>query len=61
MEQDGHLLPGVECWSYEQDSLFLGHGEYFKDKNHLNDTGAKIYSEIIADRVKEIYEKNGRD
>lgn len=39
---------------YDQDSLFLKHGEWFNDANHLNEEGANIYSKIIADELKRI-------
>jgi hypothetical protein len=32
---------------------FLLHPEYFSDPTHLNDTGARIYTDIVIERIKE--------
>ncbi len=38
--------------NYSEDSVFLSHKEWFKDVNHLNMDGAKVFSEIIANDIK---------
>lgn len=38
---------------FSRDSLFWNHPNYFANTFHLNDTGAKVYSKILAKKVKE--------
>ena len=39
---------------YHSAGLFLDHPEYFRDKFHLWDKGARIYSAIFAHDLKKI-------
>lgn len=43
---------GVPFYSYHRDSLFLKNPAYFSDPTHLNETGAKVYSEDVWDKIK---------
>ncbi|MCA9408463.1 MAG: hypothetical protein H6755_07475 [Candidatus Omnitrophica bacterium] len=43
----------VPLWDYSRDSRFLTTKEYFNDLYHLNDNGARVFSEIIAQRLKQ--------
>lgn len=43
----------VPCWDYEQSETFISSPELFNDSYHLNDEGAKLYSSIVASRIKE--------
>jgi len=40
--------------NYSEDSVFLRHGEWFKDVNHLNSEGAKTFSERIAKDIQKL-------
>jgi hypothetical protein len=41
----------VEFWNYVNDSVFMKH-EYFRDFDHLVDTGARKFTNTIASRIK---------
>ena len=41
----------VSFWDYSNDTNFLNKYYLFSDKLHLNDKGAELYSNIIADRL----------
>jgi hypothetical protein len=41
-----------KLWDYSKDPYFLKHPELFNDIAHLNPTGAKIFSELIAGSIK---------
>lgn len=43
----------VKLLDYSQDSLFLANSKYFADVHHLNNNGATVFSNIIADRIIE--------
>lgn len=43
----------VPCWDYEQSEMFISSPELFYDPGHLNDEGAKLYSAMVASRIKE--------
>lgn len=43
---------GVEFWDYSNDSEFQKL-EYFKDRIHLNDLGARVFSSTVAHRLKQ--------
>ncbi len=45
---------GVPFFNYEQDTAFINHPELFRDRLHLNGTGAEIYSAAVARRIKEL-------
>ena len=34
---------------------FAGHSEWFADKVHLNEEGAKVFSDIVSDRIKKTF------
>jgi hypothetical protein len=42
---------GVKYFDYSFDSKFAGHLEWFKDKVHLNNDGAKIFTNLVVDRI----------
>lgn len=42
----------VPFYNHAHDSLFLKHREYFNEPFHLNDVGAKVYSEIVVKDIK---------
>jgi len=46
---------GVSFYDYSNDMLFLKNKKYFKDILHLNNEGAKLFSEIINDKIKASY------
>lgn len=39
---------GVRFINYSQSALFLQHQEYFADVEHLNKTGAEVYTKMVA-------------
>lgn len=43
----------VEYLDFAADSTFINHPEIFKDGTHLNHDGAKIFTGIIANRIKQ--------
>lgn len=43
----------VNFFDYSQDSLFLANAKYFADVHHLNNSGAIVFSNIIADKILE--------
>lgn len=43
-----------QFWDFENDSVFTKHPEYFEDITHLNDTGAKIFSKKVAERIESL-------
>jgi hypothetical protein len=42
----------VEFLDITNDELFFNHPEYYNDPFHLNDSGATVFSEIIAEKIK---------
>lgn len=46
----------IPVYNHEQDSLFLIHPEWFYNSEHLNDTGAKIYTTIVAKKLMKMVE-----
>ncbi len=42
----------IPFYNYTNDSFFLKHRELFYNPGHLNDSGAKIFTEMIADRIR---------
>ena len=48
----------VPFYNYSRDTLFLKHNEYFADRVHLNDNGAKVFSNMIIDRILQNEQKN---
>lgn len=45
-------FPEVIVWDYHD--VFFDHEEYFTDPNHLNVTGAEIFSKMVRDRFVEL-------
>ncbi|RNI37493.1 hypothetical protein EFY79_08855 [Hanamia caeni] len=43
----------VPFYNFSDDTLFWDHPEYFADEVHLNETGAKIFSNKVVDKIKE--------
>ena len=43
---------GIPFWDYSRDSAFTGNAKLFADPAHLNDSGAKIFSLKVVDRIK---------
>jgi hypothetical protein len=43
----------VNYIDFSFDSAFAGHREWFKDRGHLNNDGAKIFSTLLARKIKE--------
>ena len=43
---------GIPLWDYSRDSGFTANAKLFADPAHLNDSGAKIFSLKVADRIK---------
>jgi len=46
---------------YHTPGLFLDHPEYFRDRTHLNDMGARLFSQIFASELKSIMAKRRSD
>ncbi|MBQ2702661.1 MAG: hypothetical protein IJF63_02225 [Alistipes sp.] len=42
-------IPYIELYNEE---IFNAHSEYFKDAAHLNDTGAKVFTAMMFERLK---------
>ena len=42
---------GVEFYDNSQLDQFLQHPEYFKDATHLNDNGARVYTELFLQQI----------
>lgn len=45
---------GIPFMLYNQSDFFNSHPEYFKDATHLNDQGAKIYSQMVSSDMQKI-------
>jgi hypothetical protein len=42
----------VPFWDFSKDTLFINNNRIFRDVEHLNNTGAKIFSELIVEKIK---------
>ncbi len=49
---------GVPLWDYTYEPKIVSRAELFSDPGHLNKTGAELFSEIIANRIKGELEDN---
>jgi len=49
----------IPVWDYSNDDHFVGHRELFADHAHMNETGAKLFSSLIADRLGGEYPEFG--
>jgi lysophospholipase L1-like esterase len=47
------LQYGVPFLDYSQDPTFLANPGYFSDPTHLNNEGAKLFSQMVAARIDE--------
>ena len=45
-------IENVPFWDYSKDTLFLNHSNIFRDVQHLNNNGAKFFSNLIVNRIK---------
>jgi len=43
---------GALFWNYSQDLRFDNKPKYFRDNSHLNNSGARLFSSIIADSIR---------
>lgn len=43
----------VPFWDFSNDTLFINHRNLFHDFDHLNNTGAKLFSDIIVEKIKD--------
>jgi lysophospholipase L1-like esterase len=51
----------VQYWNFSQDTAFLEKYQLFHDETHLNITGARIFSGIVASRIdKDVNEQKYR-
>lgn len=42
---------GIACYDYSSDSIFMNDPTLFKDASHLNDKGAKLFTEMVASKI----------
>lgn len=49
---------GVVVLNHLNDDRFINSPEFFQDKVHLNDKGAKLYSKIVAEEINKIIQMN---
>ena len=42
----------VSFWDYSKNNLFLNNNRLFNDVSHLNNTGAKLFSELVVSKIK---------
>jgi hypothetical protein len=45
---------GLEFYDYSNDSRFNSSKEYFRDSDHMNEVGAKVFTEIFIDEIGRI-------
>jgi len=38
-------------WDYGENPIFLSNPYYFADASHLNDSGARCFSELLVDQL----------
>lgn len=50
---------GIPVFDYHSGGLFLDHPEYFRDKQHMTDEGARAFTSIFAHDLKEYLAKTG--
>ena len=43
---------------YSKDRRFVGHGEYFSDPTHMNDTGAHLFTNIFVNDISDMISFN---
>lgn len=41
----------IPFYDFSDEPVFLGNPEIYADESHLNDSGAKLYSEMVIDRI----------
>jgi hypothetical protein len=62
--KDSSLIVGQEIakkynigfYDYSNDTVFINNPQYFEDIFHLNDEGAKLFSNLLVDRLKDTYD-----
>ncbi len=52
-------LRNVEFINYYDKEFFMAHKELFKEPMHLNETGARIFSILIAQDINRLLQRNG--
>jgi hypothetical protein len=49
----------VSYFDFSNQKIFINHPDYFADRSHLNDHGAKIFSSMVANKILEaLHEPN---
>lgn len=44
---------GVDCYDYSSFPLFMNDSTLFKDVSHLNDKGARLYTNLVLSKIKD--------
>lgn len=44
---------GITYLNMSNDSTFINSPEYFSDRNHLNDVGARVFSSLLTEKITE--------
>ncbi len=44
---------GITYLDMSNDSAFINNPEYFSDRNHLNDIGARVFSSLLIEKITE--------
>ena len=44
---------GMTYLNMSDDSTFINNPEYFSDRNHLNDVGARVFSSLLIEKIIE--------
>jgi len=52
---------GIKLFDYINDPHFLGRYELFADSGHLNDPGARLFSKMVADKIRAEFPEPNRD
>ncbi len=52
---------GIKLFDYINDPHFLGRYELFADSGHLNDPGARLFSKMVADKIRAEFPDLGRN
>ena len=43
----------IACYDYSSFPLFMNDSTLFKDASHLNDRGARVYTDLILSKIKD--------
>lgn len=49
---------GIPFVNHEHDTIFMSHKDWFNEPFHLNDEGAKAYSSLVAEEIKDYITTN---